>query len=194
MMNFDRHDYQKASQTLEKTKYLLSTYIESHIIMPLNNAAAGFSAGNEAQYSHEGFHRAIAGYIRFVSQTTQIYGCTLSFERAHSEAVFLINHFYRGIHADGMEGALLDAVNPTRNPIVQLVYNLNTAIRDYACTKHLQAVKLHYIDSASWQIRYIMVLLVLQEGVEPGFPINTWPPERLCGCLFELIRLSLKTG
>jgi len=175
MKNFDKQNYQKAQQALEKIKYLISSYIESNIIAPLDEIAIEFRCRDEVEYSHDVFHKTVAEYIQIVSEKTEIYGCKLTLEAAHCEAIFLINRFYRGRHAEGMDGALNDALNPFYKPMAMVISNLNKALKEYAHSKHIQAVKYRYIDSVSWQMRYIMTKVLLATGnVELKPPMNTW--------------------
>ncbi|MBN2590821.1 MAG: hypothetical protein JXA96_13235 [Sedimentisphaerales bacterium] len=194
-MNFDIHNIQKAQQTLAAIKYLMSVYIDSNIFGALDAIANEFLKKEEVEYSHILFHNTIAEYIQIASERTGLYGSKLTLEAAHREAIFLIIHFYRGLHGEGMDGALNDAINTAYNPMALVIANLNKALKDYACSKHIQAVKYHYIDSISWQMRYIMTQLLLSAGdlyLEP--PMDTWSIERLSGCLFELIQNSMKNS
>ena len=194
-MSFDKQNYQKAQQALEKIKYLISGYIANNIIAPLDEIAIAFCCRDEVEYSHDVFHKTVAEYIQIVSEKTALYGCKLTLEAAHCEAIFLINHFYRGRHAEGMDGALNDALNPVYKSMAMVISNLNKALKDYAHNKHIQAVKYRYIDSVGWQMRYMMTKSLLATGdVHLKSPMDTWSTEQLSGCLLDLIQNSMKTS
>lgn len=193
-MNFDQKIYQRAQQGLMKVKYLISVYVENNIFMPLDSIATEFINREEVEYSHGLFHNTIAEYIQVVSEKTGLYGSKLTLEAAHRDAIFVINHFYRGRHDDGMDGALNDALNPAFKPMALVIANLSKALKDHIYRKHMHAVEYHHIDSVDWQTRCMMTELLLAEGSLPlESPMDTWSIGQLSGCLFGLIQSSMKT-
>lgn len=192
-MNFDAQ-YQKADQAIEKIKSLISAeYIEENITAPLDYITFNFHQRDDIEYSHKNFHKTIAEFIQRVSEKTTLYGCKLTLEKAHVEAVFLLNNFYRGLHANGIDGAIDDASNPSTDGMALVISNFNKSLKNYAQLKHIDMVKYHYIDSVGWQMRYTMTkLLLAKSDIHLIPPMDKWSTEQLSGHLFELIQDSLK--
>lgn len=189
-MNSSDEQRNKADRLLDTIVSLIGpVYIEENITAPLDAIRKVFSKRKNIEYSHENFHRTITEFIQTVSRQTQLYGGTLSEEAAHSEAVFLINHFYRGSKTQGIDGALADAIDPDQQQMSQVIRNLTTAMKDYAKGKHFESVKCRYIDAVGWQMRRVMTQRLLQRK-RPRLvkPMDTWSLEQLSGRLWELIQ------
>ena len=193
MMNFDVQ-YQKADQAIEKIKSLISAeYIEENITAPLDYITFKFHQREDVEYSHKNFHKTIAEFIQRVSEKTTLYGCKLTLEKAHAEAVSLLNNFYRAFYDTGIDGAIDDATNPNTDGMALVISNFNESLKNYAQLKHIDMVKYRYIDSVGWQMRYIMTkLLLAKSDIHLIGPMDKWSTEQLSGCLFELIQDSLK--
>ena len=192
-MNFDVQ-YQKADQAIEKIKSLISAeYIEENITAPLDYITFKFHQREDVEYSHKNFHKTIAEFIQTVSEKTTLYGCKPTLEKAHAEAIFLVNNFYRGLHANGINGAIDDASNPSTDGMALVISNFNESLKHYAQLKHIDMVKDRYINSVGWQMRYTMTkLLLAKSDIHLVPPMDKWSTEQLSGCLFELIQDSLK--
>lgn len=192
-MTHSELQYKEAVQTLEKIFFLISPgYIEDNITAPLDFIVTKFCERKDLEYSHRNFHKTIAEFIQTVSEKTALYGCKLTLEKAHSEAVFLMNHFYRGLHGEGMDGALNDASNRYREPMELILCNFNTSLKGYMQKKHFDRVKYRYIDSAGWQMRQIMTkILFARFDIPLEEPMNKWPIEQLSGRLFGLIQKAV---
>ena len=192
-MNSDAQ-YQKADQAIAKVKVLISAeYIEENITAPLDYITFKFHQRDDIEYSHKHFHKTIAEFIQTVSEKTTLYGCKLTLEKAHAEAVFLLNNFYRGLYANGIDGAIDDASNPNTDGMALVISKFNESLKNYAQQKHIDMVKYRYIDSVAWQMRYIMTkLLLVKSDIHLIGPMDKWSTEQLSGCLFELIQDSLK--
>ena len=182
--------YKEAALTLERIFFLTSPeYIEENITAPLDYIVTQFCKREDLEYSHQNFHKTIAEFIQTVSEKTSLYGCKFTLEAAHSEAVFLLNHFYRGLHDGGMDGALNDASNRYSEPMELVLRNFNMSLKSYMLKKHFDRVKYRYIDSASWQMRCIMTKILLARfDIHLTESMAKWPTEKLSGCLFKLIQ------
>ena len=189
MKNFDLQ-YKEAAQMLERIIFLISPeYIKENIIDPLDHRVTQFYKREDLEYSHQNFHKIIAEFIQTVSEKTALYGCKFTLEAAHSEAVFLLNHFYIGLHDTGMDGAMNDALNCDYEPMALVLSNLNMSLKSYMQKKHFDRVKYRYIDSAGWQMRYIMTKILLARfDVHLTESMAKWPTEKLSSCLFKLIQ------
>ena len=189
-MTNSKLQYEEAAQTLEKIFSLIRpAYIKDKINSPLDDIATQFCKREDIEYSHRNFHKIIAEFIQIVSEETVLYGCKLTLEKAHSEAVFLLNHFYRGLHGEGMDGALNDASNRYSEPMELVLRNFNTSLKSYMLKKHLDRVKYRYVDSADWQMRNAMTKILFDRFYIPlTEPMDKWPIEQLSGRLFELIQ------
>jgi len=178
---------------LEKIFFLISpVYIEEKITAPLDHIVKQFCKNEDLEYSHRNFHKTISEFIQTVSEKTTLYGCKLTLEKAHSEGVFLLNHFYRGLHDGGMDGALNDASNCYREPMELVLRNFNTSLKSYMLKKHLDRVKYRYIDSADWQMRQIMTkILFARFDIPLTEPMDKWSIEQLSGRLFGLIQKAV---
>ena len=192
-MTHSKLQYEEAARALEKIFSLISpAYIEENITAPMNYIVSQFCEREDIEYSHRNFHKIIAEFIQTVSEKTALYGCKLTLEKAHSEAVFLVNHFYRGLHGEGMDGALNDASNRYGEPMELVLRNFNTSLKSYMLKKHLDRVKYRYIDSADWQMRHLMTKILFDRFYIPlTEPMDKWPIEQLSGCLFELIQKAV---
>ena len=193
MTNFDLQ-YEKAARMLERIIFLISPeYIEENIIAPLENVLFEFFEKELGEYSHQGFHRTIAEFIQAVSEKTPLYGCKLTLEKAHSEAVFLLNHFYMSLHHKGIDGATDDATNPTCNGMIPVLRIFTETLKNYTQQKHINHVEYRYIKSVNWQTRYIMTKLVLERfDVCLVPPMDKWSIEQLSGRLLDLIQNEMK--
>ena len=182
--------YKEAALTLEKIIFLISPeYIEEKITAPLDHRVAQFHKREDLEYSHQNFHKTIAEFIQIVSEKTALYGCKFTLEAAHSEAVFLLNHFYIGLHDTGMDGAINDALNRYREPMALVLRNLNMSLKSYMQKKHFDRVKYRYIDSAGWQMRCIMTKILLARfDIHLTESMAKWPTVKLSDHLFELIQ------
>ena len=189
-MTHSELQYKEAAQTLEKIFFLISPgYIEEKITAPLNFIVTQFCEREDLKYSHRNFHKTIAEFIQTVSEKTTLYGCKLTLEKAHSEAVFLMNHFYRGFHDEGMDGVMNDAFNPDYEPMALVLSNLNMSLKGYMQKKHFDRIKYRYIDSAGWQMRQIMTkILFARFDIPLEEPMDKWSIEQLSGRLFGLIQ------
>jgi len=193
MKNFDLQ-YKEAALTLERIIFLISPeYIKENITDPLDYRVTQFYTREDLEYSHQNFHKTIAEFIQTISEKTALYGCKFTLEAAHSEAVFLLNHFYIGLHDTGMDGAINDAFNPDYKPMALVLSNLNMSLKSYMQKKHFDLVKYRYIDSAGWQMRCIMTKILLARfDIHPTESMAKWPIEKLSDCLFELIQDAVK--
>ena len=189
-MTHSELQYKEAAQTLEKIFFLISPgYIEEKITAPLDYIVSQFCEREDIKYSHRNFHKTIAEFIQTVSEKTALYGCKLTLEKAHSEAVFLLNHFYRGRYDGGMDGAINDTSNRYSAPMKLVLRNFNTSLKGYMLKKHFDRVKYRYIDSAGWQMRNTMTKILFDRFYIPlEEPMDKWPIEQLSGRLFELIQ------
>ena len=189
-MTHSELQYKEAAQTLEKIFFLISPeYIEDKITAPLDFIVTQFCEREDIEYSHRNFHKTIAEFIQTVSEKTTLYGCKLTLEKAHSEAVFLMNHFYRGFHDEGMDGVMNDAFNPDYEPMALVLSNLNMSLKGYMQKKHFDRIKYRYIDSAGWQMRQIMTkILFARFDIPLEEPMDKWSIEQLSGRLFGLIQ------
>ena len=179
---------------LDKIIFLISSeYIEENIIVPLENVFFEFYEKELGEYSHQNFHRTIAEFIQAVSEKTPLYGFKLGLEKAHSEAVFLLNHFYRGFYYKGIDGATDDATNPTRDGIITVLKIFTETLKNYTQQKHISHVEYRYIKSVNWQTRYIMTRLVFERfDVHLVPPMDKWSIEQMSDHLFGLIQNEMK--
>ena len=186
--------YKEAARVLERIFFLTSPeYIEENITAPLDYIVTQFCKKEDLKYSHRNFHKTIAEFIQTVSEKTSLYGCKFTLEKAHSEAVFLLNHFYMGLHDTGMDGAINDALNPDYEPMSLVLSNLNMSLKSYMQKKHFDRIKYRYIDSAGWQMRYIMTKILLARfDIHPTESMAKWPTEKLSDHLFELIQDAVR--
>ncbi|MBC8473097.1 MAG: hypothetical protein H8D56_26870 [Planctomycetes bacterium] len=189
-MTHSELQYKEAARALEKIFFLISPeYIEDKITAPLDFIVTQFCEREDIEYSHRNFHKTIAEFIQTVSEKTALYGCKLTLEKAHSEAVFLMNHFYRGFHDEGMDGVMNDAFNPDYEPMALVLSNLNMSLKGYMQKKHFDRIKYRYIDSAGWQMRQIMTkILFARFDIPLEEPMDKWSIEQLSGRLFGLIQ------
>ena len=187
-MNFNTQ-YQKADQAIEKIKFLISAeYIEENITAPLDYITFMFHQREDVEYSHKNFHKTIAEFIQTVSEKTTLYGCKLTLEKAHAEAVSLLNNFYRGLYGKGIDGAIDDASNPNTDGMALVISNFNESLKNYAQQKHINMVEYRYINSVGWQMRYTMTkLLLAKSDIHLVPPMDKCSIEQLSDRLFELI-------
>ena len=133
-------------------------------------------------------------FLQAISKDTCLYGCRLTLESAHREAVFLLNHFYQGLHHPGLDGALDDASNPDYDGLAVVLARLTAAMKDYWRQKHLSRVKYRYLDAVDWRTKHIMLQLLLARSpipLEP--PLSNWSLQQLSGSLLRLVELARPT-
>ena len=141
-------------------------HMRETIDAPLEAAAAAFDVRGKCSTvaSHLEFAAAAADFVALLYRDGYSYPMHLSCEQACAEAVFIIEHTYRGEYADGLAGALMDVRSQgdagLAGVLSHLLRVLTSTLRDH----YVKAVMTTRVRFLPWEKRTSLAAFLLQHG------------------------------
>ncbi len=195
MMNSDS-TRNRAETILDQVAGLLDEQrLEQQIDEPIDRALETFSAVEHDPYSHQLFIETTARFVQRVYEQSFSPSRKLTTLHARDEAIALLERAYRGTHASGYHGAVLDAADPSGPGLELVVARIAEALKSERRQMHMRWVESRYIDSADWPTKCAMASILI-ERCRVNLPpeLHSCPPEQLAEDVFDLLALQLATS
>ena len=125
--------------------------IAREIDEPIEWAADTFQEKINVPISHPDFKRVIAKFVQRIYEQGLRLPRRLSEEEALTEAVSLLEKYYRGIYTKGYDGALLDAASNNIESMEYVLSTLKESMKTFEREKYKQWVFVDTIDQLDWE-------------------------------------------
>lgn len=136
--------------TLQTVIDLLNNdYIRIHIDDPMDNALVNFRYDPSEAMTHPLFNRIITLFVMHVYETAFHVPGKMTSGKAFEEAVWILERGYKSDHAEGYDGAFLDAVDPERG-IDSVLATMNEVMKTREQDKYISWVFATHIDPTDW--------------------------------------------
>ena len=166
----------RAHQALDKVRLLLAEdLLAEHIDEPIDRVTRRFDAMEVVPRCPKTFHRVLGEFLQAIYRHALPGGRRLSLPHAQDEAVALLEKGYRGAQSGGYYAALLDAVGPAQGGLPPILISLAELLKGHRRDCYVRYVMARHIDSADWQTKCDMVVILLQR-------CRRWVPPELAHC------------
>jgi len=161
---------------------------------PIDDALERFGDVRPEPYSHTRFTETTARFVQHVYEQALPPGRTLTLWQARDEAVALLARAYRGTYANGYHGAVLDAADPSGPGLGLVLARIAEVIKSERRQMQMRCVESRHIDSADWDTKCAMALILIGRCGEFLPPeLRCCPPEQLAEDVFDLLAMQLAT-
>jgi len=139
-------------------------HMQKAIDAPLQAAAATFDVRGKctSSVSHLGFADAAADFVSLLYQNGLSCPIYLDREQARAEAVFILDHTYRGEYADGFEGALMDVRSKGDAGLEAVLSHIFGVISSTLRDRHIKAVMTTRVQFLPWEKRQSLAAFLLE--------------------------------
>jgi hypothetical protein len=172
----------------EVFQLLDESHLQQKIDIPIKVTAAEFDASENEEITFHSFLCIIGAFIKKVYQLKIFCNQQLSDGQAQSEAVAILDTFYRNSNSSGLMAAYLDARNAELDGFEFIIAQLTAILTQIAREKYIRWIFSNKIYSLDWPIKCKIVEIILAQN-DRYLPadIKNCPPGILAARLPDLI-------
>jgi hypothetical protein len=188
--------HSRAAQIIDLMTALLDeNRLSQEIDEPIDAAVSKFPPEEESEFSSDRFHQAISKFVQAIYENALRYSRRLSASDAHDEAISLLESGYHGTFADGYDGAIRDASDPTHPGISLVLLRMAETIKARQRQAYRQWVISRYMNPADWctQCAIADILINRYANWLPA-EVRDGPPDRYTDMVCELLVMNLATN
>jgi hypothetical protein len=184
---------QKASEILEQIiEDLDEERLKVKIDEPVDKALDAVRGSFPEERSLRNFHGVISHFVRSVYEQGLQLSRQLSPAQALSEAIATVQQGYGGIHCDGYEEALLDAMNPEMDGFEYVVTRMAEIIKERKRAEYTRWIFWRRIGSCDWKIRCEIAELLVNRSASFLPPdLSRCTPAQLADQIPSLIGIEI---
>ena len=195
-MTFSDATYNRALEILRQVTALLDEdVIAQHVDEPIDEVLEKFGLVDDWAWSHQGFHRTIAEFVRHLYEKAIPCMRELSLAQAHDESIALLEQGYRQMGGSGYDHAVLDAADPSQSGLRVVLAAIAEGLKEHERETYLRWVLARHIDPADWHTKCAIAAILTErcrEWVPPE--LCRLSPEQLADSIPELLAIDLATG
>lgn len=165
-------------------------HIKQTIDTPIKMTAAEFDAGENERITFHSFLCITGDFIKEVFQLKIFCSQQLSDDEAQSEAVAILDSYYKNIQEDGLMAAYLDTLNAEIDGIEFIIAQLTAILIKIARDKYTGWIVSSKISCLDWSVKCEIVKTIMAQN-DRYLPsdIKNCPPGILTARLHDLIQL-----
>jgi len=183
------------AEVLDSVLVLLDeTEIAQRIDGPIDESLVAFISGLHLPevFTEARFRELVADFVAHLHAEAMPSSHEMTRQQAQSQALHLLDACYKGMQADGYDGALIDALRLGEDGLTSVFVSLANHLKTEERQKYFRWVMATHIEPLSWQKKCQLVEAMLRRW---GwcFPeeVRGMPVEQLAYLYADLIRESL---
>lgn len=179
----------QAEEILNKILYLLSERQISKVVDdPIDTAVSQIHFTEQSPPTHKTFNALISRFVQHVSRHGLSLCQNLTSPQALSEAMALLNQYYRNGGSTGYDGALFDACQSEPNGIEDILAFITEAIKVKKRQVYVHWVYASLVNPLDWELRR-RIVDTLMARYEDNYSDNL---RRQTAMLADIYRLLIK--
>ena len=168
--------------------------LRDEIDAPIDDAARRYLRRQGPVHSAAELHAKAAEFVHHIYAEALSPRRQLSASQAHDEALHILEG-YRGTHADGYDGALADALDPTQPGLDVVLVRLAEFIKEVHRDRHVRWVKARHVDPSGHRMKCAMFEhLRVRCGMFLPPHYRQGPPARYSDDVAGIVQAALAAG
>ena len=186
----------RALEILRRVTALLDEdIIAQRVDEPIDEVLEKFGLVDDWAWSHQGFHRTIAEFVRHLYERAIPCRRKLSLAQAHDEAIALLEQGYRQMGGSGYDHAVLDAADPSQSGLLVVLAAIAEGLKEHERETYLRWALARHIDPADWHAKCAIAGILIERCRELMPPeLCRLSPEQLADSIPELLSIHLGTN